>query len=58
MRKPTRTTCISVRPDVLDALTPAERAQFEAWCARTHRDVSELPAPGYRAPDPRTLFRA
>jgi hypothetical protein len=41
---------------VLGALTAAERTTFEAWCRRTHRDVSTLPRPGFRAPDPRTLL--
>lgn len=43
---------------VAGLLTPAEKVMFEAWCRRTHLDPTKLPAKTYRAPDPRTLFRA
>ena len=42
---------------VLSVLTSAERAQFEASCARMHRDVDTLPPAGFGALDPRTALR-
>lgn len=37
---------------VLGALSPAGREQFEAWCARTKRDLETIPPVGYRVTDP------